>query len=137
MLHRDARSLLALVVTLAALAAAGCGGAVRSREPAIPTDLAGRLASASDTTAGQLAHGDACGAASSVKSLESEANVAVSTGRVPPTLAPELTRRVRALAAAITCTPPAPTVEEPQGKHDRGKHKGQENHGKRGQGGDE
>jgi hypothetical protein len=137
MLYRCALGAGTLALAVVAICLlVGCGST--QGQATLPPGLVTRLASASDAVAADLGRGDMCAAASHAASLQSAAAAAVRTGQVPSTLAPELTRRIRSLAAAIQCTPPAPAVEqqpqEDEEQHDRGKHNGKEKHGQDGKG---
>jgi hypothetical protein len=139
MLCRRAPGAATLALALvAACLLAGCGSP--QSEASLPSGLAARLATASDKVAADLGRNDACAAATDAAGLRTAASEAIRVGQVPPTLAPELTRRVRALAAAIRCTSPAAPSTDQQPppapkEHDRGKHKGDKNDGD-GEGGD-
>jgi hypothetical protein len=139
MLSRCALGVGALALAVVAVSlVVGCGS---SQKPAtLPPALAARLAAASDTVAADLGRRDMCAAAAHAASLRAASAAAIRAGQVPTTLAPELTRRVRLLAAAIHCTPPPaqpqprPQPQQEEDKHDRGKHKGDKNHDKGGEG---
>lgn len=75
--------------------------------------VADRLASSSDTVAAHLADGSGCAALKGAQKLRQAALGAIADGDVPSHLAPELRRRVRSLASAITCVETEPVVGQP------------------------
>jgi hypothetical protein len=98
------------VLTLAAVAAAGCGSSHRTSPPAapkLPRTLAQRLATESDAVASALARGDNCGAARLAERLRTEATASIA--RVPRALQEPLSSGVNAVVAEMPpCSPPAP-----------------------------
>ena len=123
------------------LLAAGCGGDQGIPGSRLSAATASRLAAASDAVAVALAGGDGCLAGRRASGLAASVETAITAGRVPLALMPELRQRVRALRAAIHCVPsPPPAPLQPTttvstgppgggGKHD------EQGHGRHGEGG--
>jgi hypothetical protein len=105
------------VILLLAFAAAGCGATAEEERPALPRELADRLAARADGVAERLAADDPCAAAAEADELVREAAAAVERGDVPPPLESELLASARELAGRVECPPegaePPPEDEAP------------------------
>lgn len=114
------------IVALAALAAAGCGGASEPpRAPELPRPLALGLAAQTEAVAQAVRSGDSCGADARANALLARVDAAIAGGRVPAALRMPLRRGASALAARTTCVqPPPPPVVQQNDDRGKGKHKG-------------
>jgi hypothetical protein len=99
-----------VTAVLAAVLAAGCGGAGETgpSEQALPAPVAEGLAGRADEVAARLATGDACAAAGEADDLLHEAVQAVNDGRVPSPLQEELLASANELVESIECVPAEP-----------------------------
>jgi hypothetical protein len=116
---RSTPRLPCVLVLVAAITAAGCGGdggSAAETTPARPTlsravadDLAGR----SDAVADALDAGDVCTAAQRADALLAAVLAAINEGRVPREFQEDLTARANELVNTVNCPPPpAPTTTE-------------------------
>ena len=122
------RSLIGLVLLAIVLAAAGCGGSGEGSS-AIPSSVASRLATQSESIAAALEAGDECGAAKEADDLRHAADEAIASGSIPATYQPDLETAVTNLQDTVNCPPPE---EDSQGDESpgngRGKAKGHHKH---------
>ena len=116
----------------AALAAAlwlsACGGARQSAPPP-PTfsrALGSSLAAQSDAVASALAAGDSCRALTLAHQLQQRTIAAINEGRIAAGLQEQLSSAVNALVTRVQCIPPP--QQQPEPRHDHGKHKGRDKH---------
>ena len=86
---------------LAVLALAACGGGDTAADPAIPADVASRLASQADGVADALEAGDSCLATERARTLDRAAREAVANGRIDDAFASDLEPATDKLAAGI------------------------------------
>lgn len=127
------------------LLVAGCGGDQKLQRDAgarLSASTASRLAAASDAVARALENGNGCLAGNRASKLAASVETATAAGQVPLVLQVELRHRVRALRAAIHCTPPPTAVPSPattgstgseSGKHGD-EHSSHSRHGEGGKG---
>jgi hypothetical protein len=131
------RTLRGLGAALAAvLCLSACGG-VKQRAappPALSRSLGSSLAAQSDAVASALAAGNSCEALTLAHQLQQRTIAAINEGRVAAGLQEQLSSAVNALVTRVQCVPP-PQQQQPEPRHDHGKHKGQDN--QNGQNGDE
>ena len=122
-----------VLVVLAMLALAGCGGAAKqppkvAKPPHIQRLLAHSLAAQANAVAQALEQTDGCTALAHANALRDAVTQAVAAHEIPVRLQAKLTAAVDELPSRITCNPaPPPSPEKP--KHDHGKHKGQRDGG--------
>ena len=121
-----------VLIGLAVLALAGCGGASKpppiAKPPRLPRALAHAWASESNAVAQALAERDGCTALDHANALRSD--VDQSAGEIPARLRATLQPVVDALPSRITCNPappPAPEHGKPP-KHDHGPGHGHGHH---------
>jgi hypothetical protein len=134
-----------IVVALAALAVAGCGGTQQAAPPKpvpkLPHALAQSLARQADDVAAAIDAGEGCTALQRAVTLRTQVVAAVNSHQVPRRYLEPLVSTANDLAGRITCTPPAPIVtpsgsSDKPGKHDKpGKPEKHHKHDKHGHGG--
>jgi hypothetical protein len=132
-------STLAIAISLAALAAAGCGGSAKPAAapapPKLPRTLARSWAQQADAIAASLAAGDGCTAQLRAVALRTEVVQAVNDRRVPTRYLEPLVGTVNDLPNRITCTvAPAPAPGDTKHGDQQNGHGNQ--HGDNGDGGD-
>jgi hypothetical protein len=119
-----------IVVILACAGAAACGGGSAgsasqpARAPGIPRALATDLAAQADAVAVSLDAQHGCGALDQARRLGTAVDAAITAGRVPAKLQPQLQAAATRLVAGIRCVPPPPpppNSQKPPG-HDRHHH---------------
>jgi hypothetical protein len=134
---------LAIVVTLAGLTAAGCGGSAKPAAapapPKLPRVLAQSWAQQADAIAASLTAGDGCTAKQRAVALQTQVVQAVNDRRIPTRYLEPLVGTVNDLPNRITCVvAPAPAAADTKpgdAKHGDKKHGGGDKHGKKGDGG--
>ena len=105
-----------------ALCLAGCGSGSEQRaaeQPELPQPVAAALASRSDEVAQALTAGDPCRALSLAQQLQQQTVAAINAAKIPAAFQEDLGSTVADLVSRIQCVPT-------QGRHDNGKHNGQE-----------
>jgi hypothetical protein len=116
-----------IAVILACAGAAACGGgsvgsaSQPARGPAIPRAIATDLAARADSVAVSLDAQHGCAALDQARQLSKAVDAAITDGRVPAALQPQLQATAKRLVAGIRCTPPPP---KPDHHHHGGKHHG-------------
>jgi hypothetical protein len=124
---------LAISVALAALALSACGSeepGSTTRQPALSTPTANRLATLSERVADELDVGDTCNAAHAADDLAAE----IEDADLPASLRPGVEEVATRLVDEVNCPPPPPPPEPKEDKPKKEDEKGDEGDEEKGSG---
>ena len=127
------RARAVVVLGVAVVGLAGCGGSQQAappkQPPKLPRTLAQSWAQQADDVAAAIDAGDGCTALQRAASLRTQVVDAVNAHQVPRRYLEPLVATANDLAGRITCTPPAPDVK-PKKPDEHHKHDKHDKHGK-------